>query len=111
MRQGLGKWIESLDDPDLGAGIFSWNETPEVLIFERGLKYSGESRYKGVFKDILSVERLDLRALMQAQKNPQEPVEFAVVDRDGRHVLRVPLFLYTTLAPMLDKIANNDDFE
>jgi hypothetical protein len=104
VAQGLGSWMDQLEDPSLGHGIFLWSGNPTVQIFENGFRYDGKLELKVRYDEIIGVDLLDLHSLMAAQRAPEQSVELAVLTARGRFVLRVPLLLYTSLSGMLSHV-------
>jgi hypothetical protein len=104
VSQGLGAWMEQVEDSNLGDGIFIWSGKPTVQVFENGFTYDGKSFLKLRYEEMTEVDLLDLRSLMRAHKIPDQFVEFAVLTAEVRHVLHIPLFLYTTLSGVLNDI-------
>jgi len=108
ISQGIGFGIQAASDPTFGGGIYAWDDGAALRVFENGFTYDGSEQYRFRYDELTDLELLDLRALMKAQRAPQEPVEFAVVTAEGRRVLRLPLLVYTTLSSVLDAIVRGD---
>jgi len=93
--------MDEIVDPNLGKGIFIWKGKPTIQVFEDGFTYDGTSYLELCYKEMTSLDLLDLPSLMKAKKMPLHLVEFTVLTANGRHVLHVPLLLYTTLSKVL----------
>jgi len=104
---GQGTWIELETDSELGTGIFQWNGEPNLSIYEYGIKYSADKVLRLRFDEIIDANFFDLRSLMKAQRSPGELVEFTLTANSGRHVLRIPLYWYTTLDGILFRFVKN----
>jgi hypothetical protein len=107
--QGLGEWMGSVENSDLGGAVFAWHGQPSVQVFENGFTYGEGPVLKIRYEDLVGLDLLDLRSLMMAQRVPSQEVEFSVSTRSGNYLLRVPLLLYTTLSGVLNAIVGENN--
>jgi hypothetical protein len=92
VTQNRGKWLSGVTDDELGDGIFAWLAMPELRLHEDGMTLIGPSGWRVLYKDIVDVTWLNLRALSAANSEPQKPVDVSITTHG--QTLRVVMHLY-----------------
>ncbi len=100
---GVGAWSSTVRSSALGQAIYEYrDESVAVRLHERGLSYARKDEPTDLkYEEILTVNVMPLKRLMRVHDKPKEIVELGLSCASGEVCLKIPMELYSELAPTL----------